>query len=433
VRYVVLVAVAAFFVIVFVAAILIPLNIADQNKEPDFYIGISFCGNTVDEAKLLIDRVHDYTNLFVLQSWPISRNETAVREIANYAVDNGMYIILNLGTYNSSTWPWQFQLFQDAKTIWGKYYLGAYYDDEPGGMQLDYDWPKWFSTPRVVESIKNIINNPNMTLLDRPFAVTNETHASRLTWYYAQIYQKLQAWEVNNTEPADYRPEMEIFMYYYAQYGAIQNLTQARVKTFTSDYAFYWWDYKAGYDVILAQLGWNSSYIKDIDFVRGAANMQNKEWGAILTWKYTEHPYLGSGAELYDQMMTAYQAGAKYVIIFNYPEIPGNPYWTMTDDHFAAVEKFSRDIMDTYTIRTRTDAREADAVLVLPENYAWGMRDPTDKIWGYYPPDKKSAQIWNITCQLLLQYRLKLDIIYEDPDFPVAGKYPKIYYWNQTL
>ena len=66
-----------------------------------------------------------------------------------------------------------------------------------------------------------------MTLLDRPFAVTNETHASRLTWYYAQIYQKLQAWEVNNTEPADYRPEMEIFMYYYAQYGAIQNLTQA--------------------------------------------------------------------------------------------------------------------------------------------------------------------------------------------------------------
>ena len=42
----------------------------------------------------------------------ISRNETAVREIANYAVDNGMYIILNLGAYNSSTWPWQFQLFK---------------------------------------------------------------------------------------------------------------------------------------------------------------------------------------------------------------------------------------------------------------------------------------------------------------------------------
>ena len=160
--------------------------------------------------------------------------------------------------------------------------------------------------------------------------------------------------------------------------------------------------------------------------------MQNKEWGAILTWKYTEHPYLGSGAELYDQMMTAYQAGAKYVIIFNYPEIPGNPYWTMTDDHFAAVEKFSRDIMDTYTIRTRTDAREADAVLVLPENYAWVARDPTDKIWATIRPTKIRPNMeHNLSTTITVP--TKTDIIYEDPDFPVAGKYPKIYYWNQTL
>jgi hypothetical protein len=29
------------------------------------------------------------------------------------------------------------------------------------------------------------------------------------------------------------------------------------------------------------------------------------------------------------------------------------------------------------------------------------------------------------------QYGLKLDIIFEDPDYPVEGKYSKIYYWNQ--
>ncbi|GAG35080.1 unnamed protein product, partial [marine sediment metagenome] len=30
------------------------------------------------------------------------------------------------------------------------------------------------------------------------------------------------------------------------------------------------------------------------------------------------------------------------------------------------------------------------------------------------------------------QYGTSLDIVYDDPAFPVTGKYPKIYYWNQT-
>jgi len=432
-KRVLLVSTTAFLVIVVIAAVIIPLNIADLNKSPEFFIGISFCGNTVDEAKLLIDRAHSYTNLFVLQSWPISRNETAVREIANYAVANDMYIILNLGTYNSTTWPWQFQLFQDAKTLWGKYYLGAYYDDEPGGMQLDYDWNAFFSDPYVIANVTQVLAHPDLILVDGPFAVNNKTHVSTITWYYAQIYQKLLNHTSNGTSPPDYNLETDLFMYYYKQYSAFNMLNAAGVKTFTSDYTFYWQDYKAGYDVILAQLGWNSSYIKDINFVRGAANMQGKEWGAILTWKYTQQPYLGSGAELYDQMLTAYQAGAKYVIIFNYPEIDGNPYWTMTDEHFDAVRQFSHDIMSTGNIRVRPDYRTAEAALVLPQNYAWGMREPTDRIWGYWPPDNKSNQIWNLTTHLLLQYRLNLDIIYEDPDYPVTGKYQNIYYWNHTL
>lgn len=429
----VLVPAAAFLIVLSISAFIVPLNLADRNKEPDFFIGISFCGNTVEEAKLLIDRVQGYTNLLVLQSYPISRNESAVREICNYAVDADMYLILNLGTYNETTWPWQYQLFQDAPNIWGKRYLGAYYDDEPGGIQLDYDWTSFFNMPVVFDNIQKVLNNPDLEVVDGlPDSNTSDNTVNRLIYYYAQIYAKLQAYEVNGTAPADYDIETELFMYYYTRYSALQMLTEAGVKTFTSDYAFYWWDYKAGYDVILTQLGWNSSYIRDINFVRGAANMYDKEWGAILTWKYTKDPYLGSGTELYDQMLTAYQAGAKYIIIFNYPEIEGNPYWTMTDEHFKAVEKFSHDLMSTVNIRTTQDASAADAVLVLPHNYAWGMRYPTDKIWGYWPPDHRAPQIWNITSELLLKYKLNLDIIYDDPDYPVTGKYPHIYYWNQT-
>lgn len=389
-------------------AILIPLKLADGNKEPSIFVGISFCGNTPNEAKLLIDKISSYANLFVLQSFPISRNETAVKEICNYAVDKGLYIIVNLGTYNKTYWPWQFQLFCNGSTLWGKHFLGAYYDDEPGGIQLDYDWATFFSE-------------------------NSDFFKSNATGYFSEIYSRLQAAKINGTRPENYDVDANMFLSYFQHNSALKSLDDAGIKTFTSDYALYWYDYLGGYDVLLTQLGWNSSYIKDIDFIRGAANLQNKEWGAIITWKYTEKPYLDSGVELYNQMLTAYQAGAKYIIIFNYPQIDDNPYGTMTEEHFWAIEQFSHDVMATSTIRTSLDVRTADAVLVLPHNYGWGMRHQDDKIWGYWEPDEISPQIWNITCRLLLQYRLNLDIVYDDPKFPVTGKYSYIYYWNQTL
>lgn len=75
---------------------------------------------------------------------------------------------------------------------------------------------------------------------------------------------------------------------------------------------------------------------------------------------------------------------------------------------------------------------QAEAVLVLPHDYGWGMRNPQDLIWGIWAPDNTSAQIWNISRRLLSQYDLSLDIIYEDSQYTVEGKYSQIYYWNQT-
>jgi hypothetical protein len=61
------------------------------------------------------------------------------------------------------------------------------------------------------------------------------------------------------------------------------------------------------------------------------------------------------------------------------------------------------------------------------------MRNPTDKIWGFWGPDDKSPIIWNAVQKLLSQYSLRLDIIYDDPAFPTQGNYSKVYYWNQTI
>jgi hypothetical protein len=102
------------------------------------HVGVSFCGNTTDQAKLLIDRVKDYTNLFVLQSGPISKNETATREICVYAVNSGLRIMC---TYNRSDWQWKIQFFNSSREKYGDRFLGVYYEDDPA-FQIDGNYSK---------------------------------------------------------------------------------------------------------------------------------------------------------------------------------------------------------------------------------------------------------------------------------------------------
>ena len=103
----------------------------------------------------------------------------------------------------------------------------------------------------------------------------------------------------------------------------------------------------------------------------------------------------------------------------------------MTDSHFEIMKKFWDDVVTNG--HTTCGTAKAELALVLPENYGWGMRWGDDTIWGLWEPDEKSEQIWNISRNLLKEYGIKFDIIYEDPEFPSTGKYPEIIYWNQTL
>ena len=396
-------------VVIASASFLVPYALINQNNETTpFYIGVTFCGNTTAEAKLLIDKVKTYTNLFVLQSWNVSRNETATKEICDYAVAEGLNIVLNLGVHNESTFSWQLPLLENAKQRWGNRFLGVYYDDEPGGALLDYNWSSFFDRYSRYFAI-----SPNSTM-------------------YKIYVDKLKA-NTSGFTPENYDREAEWFADGMRRWLDPDRWKAAGITIFTSDYALYWFDYLAGYDVLLAQFGWNHTLAQDIALVRGAAQLQNKDWGAIITWKYTEEPYLDNGTAIYNQTLMAYEAGAKYVIIFNYPKISDNPYGIMTDEHFEALEKFWNDVMTVPNLRTIHDSSQAEAALVLPRNYGWGMRRTDDKIWGFWGPDEKSQQIWEISRKLLSQYGTHLDIVYDDPAFPVAGKYPRVYYWNTTI
>src|SRR4030067_1683909 len=78
--------------------------ISNGSATKDFYCGVSFCGNTTAEAELLIDRVKNFTNVFVVQSLPISENEAVLNEICNYAVDSGLYVIVYFAFLGRDYW-----------------------------------------------------------------------------------------------------------------------------------------------------------------------------------------------------------------------------------------------------------------------------------------------------------------------------------------
>ena len=374
-----------------------------ESPEP-IYLGVSFCGNTTAEAKLLIDKIKDYTNLFVLQSGPISLDMNMTTEICDYATSQGLNIIVYFGWFNPE-YTWQSLWVKDAPQRYGDKFLGIYYYDEPGGIQLDYDWENHFTN------------------------LSNRLRRSENSSGRYQIFLDSITGYLNGTV-RDYDVEAQAFISYMQHDRDLLFLKENSITSYVSDYALFWWDYLGGYDIVLAQLGNNASIIQEIDLIKGAAHLQDKDWGAIVTWKYTEAPYLDSGEEIYQQLSLAYQAGAKYLVIFDYPTIENNPYGVLTEDHFEALQKLWSDIHSGKA--SIKPLSHVEAVLVLPQNYGWGMRHVEDRIW-LWGSDEHSATIWDISQKLIDLYGINLDIVYDDPQFSITDKYNTIYYWNQTL
>lgn len=451
--------------------------------EAQVYVGVTYCGDNVTEAKMLVDKVKNYTNLFVIQSGAFLADVEATNAICSYAVESGLHVIV----YFSAALDYRQYLtsFLSTAEAWGSNLLGIYFDDEPGGKMLDSQHSIYFydeSINAVVEKspkFLTVIKEDGTRTYYLPDGSVLDYASFGNVWYQPDENIAFEA------SSADYvvKPNGTIYVVednkidaqltddailekidVYSQIMAkkpfqtyddtarvfvntIQNSTgwfhsQTDAKAFTSDYALYWFDYKGGYDVVLAELGWNHTTAQDIALARGAADMQGKEWGAIVTWKYSypqtspppgEHygPYLGSGDEIYLQLRMSYEAGAKYLVVFNYPTYPtDNPYGVLQDEHFNALQRLWIDTINNQTVVH--GGVKAKVALVLPANYGWGMRNPQDKIWGLWEADNRSGQIWGNLQKALATYGFQLDIVYEDSAFPIVGKYSRLFYWSQT-
>jgi len=199
-------------------------------------------------------------------------------------------------------------------------------------------------------------------------------------------------------------------------------------RVFTSDYALPWFDYCAGYDVVLSQIGWNLTFAQQIATVRGAANLQHKDWGIIITWKYDTVPYLDSGSEIFSQMRSAYECGAKYIILFNYYDL-ATSHDTVKEEHLQALESFWNDVIKNPTVTQ--GSIKADSALVLPANYGWGMRWENDRIWGIFNANETTQQLWNLKQTELAGHELRIDFVFENPIFPYKNEYQDIIRLNE--
>jgi hypothetical protein len=347
--------------------------LGNVHSTTEFFLGVELAyGNTID-LKKLVDKVKNYTNLFVIGSLEISFNQTALNEACDYIVDARLHFMVQFTdsrkySYNIFIW------MKDAKQKYSDKLLGVYRFDELGGNQLDQ------GEIMIVENA---------------------------TDYADAAAQYIEKWGVH----------IEIYLNYSD-------------KLFTADYGLYWFDYKAGYSAVFAEFGWNHSRQLHIALCRGAAKAYNKDWGAIVTWEYTEEPHIESGEELYDDMILAYKTGAKYVVVFDYPKI--EQYGILTEEHFDALKDFWSYV---HSNPQEHGVIQVKAAYVLPQDYGFGFRNAEDKIWGLWNADDLSQKVWDDANTLIAQYGSSLDIVYYELEVmdAVKSRYDRLFFWNEAV
>jgi len=352
-----------------------------QASSSPLYFGVDVAYGSLAETEQLIDNVSSYTNFFLIGCTG-GYNLTRLSIISQYVYDKGLSFVIYTDDprYPSSQW------LENAKNIYGDSFLGIYYLDELGGKQIDqHDDP--------------IVSAANFNVSSDNYTAVADTYVSRVNYYLRSGPYAIAHFFSNPTE----------------------------FELFTSDYALYWYDYEAGYNTVFAEFGWNYSRQLNVDLIRGAATPQNKTWGVIITWTYTQPPYLENSTQLYSDLVLAYVNGATYITIFDSDQSYTNS--VLTQDQLNAMKQFWQYVQ----ANPRTPSPVSDrTAYVLPADYGYGFRGPQDRIWGLWPNDSLTYNILDGLNMVMKEYGSNLDIVYPDGGQPVeSAGYQNLIYWNE--
>jgi hypothetical protein len=373
----------------FVAFVGIDLLVNYAAKEPEVYVGVDIGFGDENDVKRVADAVQGYANLIIIGSLRVTTQKDNLTRVCDYLYQKGLSFIIYVGFGKEGNFPPQgppAEFFNETVTRWGNKFLGAYMFDEPGGKQIDY------ASNRPDKPVPKADNNTDAAI---HFILSIEPYLSLIrgrAFYSAPC-----------------------------------------LKLFTSDYALHWFDYLCGYDIVFGEFTGNQSRQLAIAQTRGAAGALGGDWGTMITWKYEQPPYLEDGEQLYDDMVIAYQNGAKYIVVFNSPDQnpPINEFGILLPEHFEAMKKF----WNYAKTNPKPTQSPADTAYVIPGDFGFGFRRPDDNIWGLWPSNATAQKIWNdVNNTLLPTYGMRLDVVYENTtdNVPANLRYRNLIFWNGT-
>jgi hypothetical protein len=369
-----------FLLVILLIGVVAGIHISNQptTYTPDVYFGVDIAFSDVGSFEALVSQVRDYTNFVVIGSNVITYNMSELNEVCQYITDSGLSFApfwhINPEAFNQTQWVIQ------ARQTWGNHFWGLFPYDEAGGAQID--------------RARSSVENGNISLM--------------------LVQQADNFGDAANKFATTLNQDLAVF-----KFDAIPLMT--------SDYALYQFDYKGGYNVVLAEFAYNLSKPLQLALCRGAATTSNEDWGVMITDTYTQAPYLENATQLYDDMVYAYQNGAKFILIFdsnlNYTENVLQP------DQLNAMKQFWNYIHTSPQPQNSVQNRIA---YVLPAGYGYGFRGPSDTIWGLWPADSLSVNVWDNVTSLLGQYEPNLDVVYKDSLQSNPVQYNKVIFWNGT-
>lgn len=360
-----------------------------QLAEPKVFVGVDVGFGDENDVYKVADVIQGYANLIIIGSSAVTSNTQKLINVCNYLYERGFSFIVFIGFGPLKPNGPNMEFFKTTVKQWGDKFLGAYIFDEPGGKQLDYA-P---GTPRYT---------------DKPVKEASS---------YSDAANQF----------------VDLLYYYVVHYSGPTYYDVPDLKIFTSDYALYWFDYLSGYNIVLGEFVGNESRQLAIARCRGAANVHLMNWGTMITWKYNQAPFLEDAEELYDDMILAYENGAKYIVVFNSSanQTATTELGILTNEHLDAMKRFWEYIIT----HPYEDRYKAEVAYVLPRDYGFGFRGPDDNIWGIWPADELAPKVWNEVNALIAQYGNKIDVVYETliDNLPTRLMYKQLIYWNGTI
>jgi hypothetical protein len=71
-------------------------SINEQCVDPEFFVGLEYAidNDNIEDVKELVDRVKNFTNLFVVDSLGITLHIDNLNEVCDYVYESGLYFLV---------------------------------------------------------------------------------------------------------------------------------------------------------------------------------------------------------------------------------------------------------------------------------------------------------------------------------------------------